>query len=216
MAELPNSRPMPIWWTAVQAVLGAAGGLALAALWTRAGTWVTDRSSGMEGPAVLAVVIFMTGLVCMIAVGARDLPWPYVVATGLLHALMVMPLAFHGDAVLDRRGERVTAVVTDVSTSEGMNTGHTGHHCRVRLPDGTEPKLTGPGCDGNTRAGDRLPVYRDPQGRVPAKLEVQVTDEQRNWVITACAVGFTALGARVGAHGGRRRDGTADAVSRPA
>jgi hypothetical protein len=189
-------------------VLGAGAGLLVAALWIRAGTWVTDRSSGPEGPAILAVVIFMTGVVGMVVVGLLGLPWPYVVATGLLHTLMVLPLAFYGDAVLDRRGEQVTAVVTDLRTTESTNTGHTGHHCRVRLPDGTETEVAGPGCDGDSGVGDRLTVYRDPEGRVPAELEVRVTDEQRRWVVWACAAGFTALGARIGAHVGRGR-GTA-------
>ncbi|WP_181788145.1 hypothetical protein [Streptomyces phytophilus] len=203
-----SGRRTPVWWTAFCGVLGAGGGLLVAALWIRAGTWVTDRSSGLEGPALLGVAIFMAGIVCMLVVAGLGLPWPYAVATGLLHTLLVLPLAFHGDAVLDRRGERVAAAVSDVRTTEGPNTGRTGHHCRVRLPDGTETEVTGPGCDGDTRTGDRLTVYRDPLGRVPAKLEVQVTDEQRTWVARAGAAGFLLVGARIGVHVARH--GTAE------
>lgn len=208
MAETRRSAQTPGWGTVLGGVLGAGGGLVVAAFWIRTGTWVTDRSSGPEGPAMLGVVIFMTGIVCMIAVGVMGVPVLYVVATGMLHVLLVMPLAFYGDAVLDRRGEEVTAAVSDLRTTEGTNTGHTSHHCRVRLPDGTETELTGPGCDGDTRVGDRLTVYQDPEGRVPAKLEVQVTEGQRMWVIRVCAAGFVVLGARVGVHAGRGRDGT--------
>lgn len=205
MADTRHSGRTPGLGTVVGGALGAGGGLLVAALWIRSGAWVTERSSGDEGPAVLAVVIGMTGIVCAAEVWYLGLSVPYVLGTQMLHVLMVMPLAFYGDAVLDRRGEQVTAVVTDLRTTESTHTDYTGHHCRVRLPDGTEPEVFGPGCDGDTTVGDRLTVYWDPEGRVPTKLEVHVTDEQRTWVVRVSVAGFVALGARIGVHVGRGR-----------
>ncbi|GAA2655280.1 hypothetical protein [Streptomyces vastus] len=184
-------------------LLGAAGGLAVAALWIGSSALVIHRSSGVEGPAILGVVIFMTGLVVMIVVGLLGLRWPYCVAVGLLAVLMVMPLVFYGDAVLDRRGGQVTAVVSERRDFVSQPSGVPGHACRIRLPDGTEADVAGPRCDEDTRIGDRLTVYQDPQGRVQAKLEVQMTAGQLMWLGAACVAGLVTLGARIGVHVGR-------------
>ncbi|MEV5776850.1 hypothetical protein AB0L49_37450 [Streptomyces antimycoticus] len=186
-------------------LLGAAGGLALAALWIGSSRLAIGHSSGAEGPAILGVVIFMTGLVGMIAVGILGLPWPYSIAVGVLTVLMVMPLAFYGDAVLDRRGEQVTAVVSELRVSVSQPSGTTGHVCEVRLPDGTEADVVGSRCDEDTRIGDRLTVYQDPEGRVTARREVQMTAGQLSWLVGACVAGLVTLGARIGVHVGRHR-----------
>lgn len=205
MAAIRSSEQRtPVWWTVFCGVLGAGAGLLVAGLWTRAGTWVADRSSGMEGPTALAVAIFMTGLVWMIVVALLGVAFPYAVATALLHVLLLLPLAYEDDVILDRRGERVTATVSDVRAIEEPKTGHTGHNCRIRLPDGTEREVAGPGCDGDTRTGDRLTVHWDPRGEAAPKLEVQVTAEQQMWLVRAAAAGFLLVGARVGVHVARR------------
>ncbi|WP_307808422.1 DUF3592 domain-containing protein [Streptomyces oryzae] len=199
MSRLAPSRGTVRW-----GLLGAAGGLAVAALWLGAGALVTDRSSGPEGPAALGVMLFMAGLVGMIAVGLAGLPWPYWVAAGALTVLMVLPLAFYGDAVLDRQNERVTAVVSQLRDSVSQPSGTTSRVCRVRLPDGTRADVAGTGCDKGTRIGDRLTVYQDPQGRVAARLEVRMTAGPMMWLIGACVAGLVTLGARIGVHVGRR------------
>ncbi|MGP3977121.1 hypothetical protein ACTWQF_24530 [Streptomyces sp. 8N114] len=189
-------------------LLGAVGGLALAALWIGSSALVTDRSSGAEGPAVLGIVIFMAGLVGMIAVGILGLRWPYAIAVAVLTILMVVPLAYYGDAVLDRRREQVTAVVSDLRVSVSQPSGATGQVCRVRLPDGTKADVAGSRCDEDTRIGDRLTVYQDPEGRVAAKLEVQMTAGALMWLVGACVAGLITLGARIGVHVGRQQHRT--------
>ncbi|MFI8849422.1 DUF3592 domain-containing protein [Streptomyces sp. 891-h] len=190
--------------TARWGLLGAAGGLAVAALWLGSSALTTNHSSGPEGPAVLGVAIFMAGLVSMIAVGLMGLPWPYWVAVGVLNVLMVLPLAFHDDAVLDRRKERVRAVVSQLRNSVSQPSGTTTRVCRVRLPDGTRADVAGTGCDKGTRIGDRLTVYKDPEDRVAARLEVQMTAGPMMWLIGACVAGLVMLGARIGVLVGRR------------
>ncbi|MGP3990144.1 hypothetical protein [Streptomyces sp. 3N207] len=208
MAGTRMSRHIPSRGLVARGLLGAVGGLALAALWIGSSALVTDRSSGAEGPAVLGVVIFMTGLAGMIAVGLLGLRWPYSIAVGVLTVLMVMPFGFYGDAVLDRRGEQVTAVVSDLRVSVSQPSGTTSRICRARLPDGTEADVTGSGCDEDTRTGDRLTVHQDPEGRVAAKLEVQMTAGPLMWLVGACVAGLITLGARIGVHVGRRQHRT--------
>ncbi|MFG2030601.1 hypothetical protein [Streptomyces sp. NPDC048825] len=184
----------------------------MAALGIGSGALVIHRSSGVEGPAILGIVIFMTGLVVMVAVGILGLPWPYCIATGLLAVLMVMPLMFYEDAVLDRRGEQVTAVVSGRRDVVSQPSGVPGHVCRVRLPDRSEAEVAGPRCDEGTRIGDRLTVYQDPEGRVQAKLEVQMTAGQLMWLVWACVAGLVTLGARIGVHVGRAQHHTVGAA----
>jgi hypothetical protein len=108
------------------------------------------------------------------------------------------------DAVLDHRGVRVTAVVSEIRDITQKD-GGTGHVCRLRLPDGTSWEPTGwdTGCGADTEVGDRVRVHQDPEGLVPPQRSLWVTAPQYACFVGAGLATLVMLGALTGVHAAR-------------
>jgi len=196
VAEVRKPRPLPVRSMVVRGVLGAVGGLMVAALWIFSGMWLTTHASSWQGPELVGVVMVLAGPVgVFIAVQRLGVHWSGVPEGMLLHLLMLYVVTSYDHALLDRRGEPVQAVVLSTTYTTPPTP---GSWCRVRLPDGTESSIEG--C--RARTGDRLTVRQDPEGKVSA-LDVVITDRQWKWVTGVCAAGFLVLGAQIGIQKGR-------------
>lgn len=82
-------------------------------------------------------------------------------------ALIAVPYGFRG-AVLDWRGERVTATVVEVEHGPPAYSGGEDHRCTVEARGDTFWLRSTGGCDWSSRPGDRYEVVRDPDDLVGA------------------------------------------------
>lgn len=208
--------------TAARVLLGAAGGLASAVAVTGSGLLLAVPL--LSGPSALALAGGVTGMAVIVVsagVTLRFARWCVLPLAGVQLALMMTAAVLLSDAVLDQRGEQVTAVIERVRARESVNTGQTSAVCDVRLPDGSTAELDGDGCR-HAGPGARLEVYQDPEGLVPPRHRTRITARQYAAALAAGAGAVTALGAWTGAragsgarqqeeaHGGQRaRDGQA-------
>ncbi|WP_151482224.1 hypothetical protein [Streptomyces albicerus] len=169
----------PLRLTAGWGLLGAVGGLIASAVMVGSGVLLPLFWSEKTALAVLGSAIGMATVVCWPTVILRVLSW-HVAATAVVQfALMMTVAVLFKDAVLDHRGVRVTAVVSEIRDITQKD-GGTGQVCRLRLPDGTSWEPTGwdTGCGADTEVGDRVRVHQDPEGLVPPQRSLWVTAPQ--------------------------------------
>ncbi|MER5215179.1 hypothetical protein ABT063_32695 [Streptomyces sp. NPDC002838] len=196
----------PLRLTARWGLLGAVGGLIASALMVGSGALLTLFWSETTSLAVLGSAIGMATVVCWPTVILRLLSW-HVAATAVVQfALMMTVAVLFGDAVLDQRGVRVTAVVSETREITQKD-GGTGHVCQLRLPDGTSSEPTGwdTGCDADTEVGDHFTVHQDPEGLIPPQRSLLVTAPQYACFVGAGVTTLVTLGALTGIHAARHR-----------
>ncbi|WUS98597.1 hypothetical protein OHA46_18820 [Streptomyces sp. NBC_00708] len=128
------------------------------------------------GAAVLhnAPDFFMLGYAAVLAVGLAVLVMlgiPSVArAMGMVllwGVLIAVPYGFRG-AVLDWRGEQVTATAVEVEHGPPAYSGGEDHRCKVEAHGDTFWLKSTGGCDWSSRPGDRYEVLRDPHELVGA------------------------------------------------
>ncbi|MEW2124425.1 hypothetical protein AB0891_11975 [Streptomyces sp. NPDC007259] len=83
--------------------------------------------------------------------------------------LIAVPYGFRS-AVLDRRGERVTATVVEVEHGPPAYSGNEDHRCKAEARGDTFWLKSTGGCDWSSRPGDRYEVLRAPHDLVGATV----------------------------------------------
>lgn len=199
----------PLRLTAGWGLLGAVGGLVASALMIGAGALLTLFWFETPPLAVLGSVIGVVTMICWPTAILRVISWHVAAIAAVQFTLMMTVAVQFGDAVLDQRGVRVTAVVSGIREVT-QKTGRTGYVCLLRLPDGTssEPAGADTGCGPDSEVGDRFPVYQDPEGLVPPQRSLGLTAPQYTALIGAGTATLIALSALTGAHAARRRSTT--------
>ena len=191
--------------TAGWGLLGAVCGLVASALMVGSGVLMTLFMDRAIAVAVLGSVIGMATVVCWPAVMLPTLSW-HIAATALVQVALMTVAFLFPHAVLDQRGVRVTAVISEIREITQKD-GGTGHACWIRLPDGTSSELTGwdTGCDADTETGERFTVHQDPEHLVPPQRSLEVTAQQFVSLVAAGVATLVALGALTGVHTARHR-----------
>ncbi|NED11536.1 hypothetical protein G3I33_08530 [Streptomyces sp. SID9124] len=111
--------------------------------------------------AVLAV-----GLAVLVTLGIPSVARVLGMAV-LWGVLIAVPYGFRS-AVLDWRGERVTATVVEVRHGPPAYSGNEEHRCKVEARGDTFWLRSTGGCDWSSRPGDRYEVLHDPGDLVGA------------------------------------------------
>ncbi|TXS05637.1 hypothetical protein EAO73_05905 [Streptomyces sp. col6] len=111
--------------------------------------------------------------------------------------LIAVPYGFRS-AVLDWRGEQVTATVVEVEHGPPAYSGNEDHRCKVEARGDTFWLRSTGGCDWSSRPGDRYEVLRDPHDLVgprrPARRSASGSS-CRSWPWCWCCWAWRGHGA---------------------
>ncbi|MFG3530082.1 DUF3592 domain-containing protein [Streptomyces sp. NPDC047917] len=177
VGQWASHRPRPV---------GAALGLGAALVVTGCGLAFIVN---VQSRPLVALPLFLVAIIVAVTPSfVRMGMWSLALGLCLMFLLLVASLGV-GQAVLNWRGEEMSATVTKIVHFERSAGTGEKYHCRLRLPNGRTRFLTDrDACGVSTRVGDRVRVYVDPYNR----LDFLTATPPWPW-LTPAVVG-TALG----------------------
>ncbi|WP_335938949.1 DUF3592 domain-containing protein [Streptomyces sp. PTD5-9] len=158
------ARRVGLWAPHRPRMVGAALGLGAALV--VAGCGLAFIMTVQSRPLV-AVALFLAAIVVgFTPMFVREGMWSLALALCLMFLLLVASLGV-SQAVLNWRGEEMSATVTKIVHIERSTGTGERYHCTLRLPNGRTKFLTDrESCGASTRVGDRIRVYVDPYNRL--------------------------------------------------
>lgn len=143
----------------------------------------------VQSRPLVALPLFLVAIVVgFTPTFVRNGMWSLALGLCLMFLLLVASLGV-SQAMLNWRGEEMSATVTKIVHIERSAGTAEKYHCTLRLPNGRTKFLTGrEACGVSTRGGDRVHVYVDPYNRL------DFPDATAPWPWLTPAVVGTALG----------------------